>query len=268
MSKIAFLGAGNMAGALVNGLLARAPAQRAELSCLGGSGPTAAALAARTGITLAAGLPELIGPADVVVVAFKPQHLAGADPRLAELTRGKLVLSVLAGKTLATLAQVFPHTRNLVRTMPNTPAAIGAGITPYYPLRPLTTADRGTVESLLGACGQYVEVGEEQMNAVTAVSGSGPAFVFEFVAALRDGGVAAGLSRELAGRLAVETALGAAKLLAHRQADPEVLRNEVTSPNGTTMAGLKQLEAADFRGLIRATVLAAQTRAAELSRGH
>jgi pyrroline-5-carboxylate reductase len=267
MTKIAFLGAGNMAAAIVNGLLAREPARRADLLCLGGSGRTAAALASRSGITLAAGLPELLAPADVLVVAFKPQHLAGADPRLAELTRGKLVLSVLAGKTLATLAQVFPHARNLVRTMPNTPAAIGAGITPFCALHPLTSSDRTAVEALLGACGQHVEIGEEQMNAVTAVSGSGPAFLFEFVAALRDGGVAAGLSRELASRLAVETALGAAKLLVHRQADPEVLRNEVTSPNGTTMAGLKQLEAGDFRGLIRATVLAAQARAAELSRG-
>lgn len=267
MTKIAFLGAGNMAAAMVNGLLAQDPAQRASISCLGGSGRTAAALASRTGIALAAGLPELILPADVVVIAFKPQHLASADSRLAELTRGKLVLSVLAGKTLATLAQAFPHARNLVRTMPNTPAAIGAAITPYCAQQPLTPADRAAVESLLGACGRFVEIVEAHMNAVTAVSGSGPAFLFEFVAALRDGGVAAGLSRELASQLAVETALGASKLLAHRQTDPEVLRNEVTSPNGTTMAGLKQLESGDLRGLIRATVLAAQARAAELSRG-
>lgn len=264
--QIAFLGAGNMATAIVDGLIAQNPAARANLVCLGGAGKTAAALAARTGIRLATSLDDLLADADLLVLAFKPQHLAGADPRLADLTAQKLVVSVLAGKRLATLAKVFPRARNVVRTMPNTPAAIGAGITPYCPLAPLDAADRAAVENLLGACGQYLEIAEEHMNAVTPVSGSGPAFLFEFVAALRDGGIAAGLSPEVSARLAVETVLGAARLLARRQVDPEILRNEVTSPNGTTFAGLKKLEAGNFRALIRDTILASQTRAAELSR--
>ncbi|MBS0632270.1 MAG: pyrroline-5-carboxylate reductase [Verrucomicrobia bacterium] len=264
MSKIAFLGAGNLASAMVDGLLAqgRAPA---DLVCYSASGRTAAALAARTGIAQAQSLDNLLAGADLLVVAFKPQHLAGADPRLAALSAGRLVVSVLAGKRLATLAKVFPSARNIVRAMPNTPAAIGAAITPYCSLQPLTPADRAAVEALAGAFGQHLPIGEEHMNAVTAVSGSGPAFLFEFVAALRDGGVAAGLPPEVAARLATETALGAARLLARRGVDPEVLRNQVTSPNGTTLAGLKKMEAGNFRGVLRETVLAAQARAVELS---
>ena len=265
MPRLAFLGAGNLASALVDGLLATG-VRPGEISCLSGSGKTAAALAARTGITPAASLETLLDRADVLVVAFKPQHLAAADPRLAELTAGKLVVSVLAGKKLATLAKNFPHARNLIRAMPNTPAAIGAAITPWCALHPPTTADRAAVESLLGACGQHLELGEEHMDAVTALSAGGPAFLYEFVAALRDAGIAANLPPEISARLSVETVLGAARLLARRGVDPEVLRNQVTSPNGTTLAGLKKMEAGNFRGAVREAILAAQARAAELSR--
>lgn len=254
-----------MAGAIVDGLLAQFPAERGNLICLSGSGTTSAALATRTGIALANSLDELVLDADLVVIAFKPQHLAAADPRLGELTAGKLIVSVLAGKRLARLAEVFPQARNIVRTMPNTPAAIGAAITPFCSLRPLDDADRGSIEKLLGACGQHLELGEEHMNAVTALSGSGPAFLFEFVAALRDAGIAANLPPEISARLSVETVLGAARLLARRQVDPETLRNQVTSPNGTTLAGLRRMEAGNFRAVVRETILAAQARAAELA---
>ncbi len=265
MSKIALLGAGNMAAALADGLLAKNPAARADLVCYSGSGQTAAALAARTGITHARSLDELLAASDTLVVAFKPQHLAAADPRLAALTAGKLVLSILAGKKIASLAKIFPRARNLVRTMPNTPGQIGAGITGWCVRDPLTPADRATVEMILGALGQAVEVGEPQMDAVTGVSGSGPAYVFEFAAALRDAGVAAGLAPDVAQKFSVETLLGAARLLARKNIEPETLRNQVTSPNGTTFAGLQRMAARDFRGLIRETVLAAKARSEELS---
>lgn len=266
MSKIAFLGAGNMAAAMIDGLLAQSPSHRNNLICMGGSGKSAAALATRTGITLAASLEELLGEANLLVVAFKPQHLASADPLLAKLTRAKLVMSVLAGKPLSRLATVFPEARNLVRAMPNTPAAIGAAITPYCSRHALENNDRAAIQQLLGACGQFLEIDEAHMNAVTALSGSGPAFLFEFVAALRDAGIAAQLPADVSAKLSVETVLGAARLLARREIDPETLRNQVTSPNGTTLAGLRRLEAGNFRGLIRETILAAQARAAELAR--
>lgn len=263
--KIAFLGAGRMASAIIDGLLATKAVAPSDIAILGGSGPSASALATRTGVRLAADLPGLVQGADLVVIAFKPQHLAGADPRLAELTRGKLVLSVLAAKTLARLGKTFPHARNLVRTMPNTPAAIGAGITGWAALHALSPADRASVVGLLRAMGREIELPEDQIDALMAVSGCGPAFVFEFTAALREAGVACGLARETAHLLAVETVVGAAKLMAHTGTEPEELRNQVTSPKGTTYAGLQVMAARDFRGLLRDTALASKARSAELS---
>jgi pyrroline-5-carboxylate reductase len=265
MRKIAFLGSGNMAGAIVDGLLANRAATPDDLICLGGDDDTAARLRDRTGIAVAATPEELLREAGTLVVAFKPQHLGSLDPRLAALAGGKLIVSILAGKKLASLVRAFPRARNIVRTMPNTPGQIGAGITAWCAHTPLSEADRGVVESLLDALGTKVEVPEADLDAVTGVSGSGPAYVFEFAAALRDAGVAAGLVPETANRLAVETLLGAARLLARKQVDPEILRDQVTSPNGTTFAGLQRMKARDFRGLIRETVLAATARSKELS---
>ncbi|MDB6095636.1 MAG: pyrroline-5-carboxylate reductase [Verrucomicrobia bacterium] len=266
MPKFAFLGAGNMASAMVDGLLAKGAVTTSDLTCLGGTGRTAAALSARTGIILAPSLAELATAADTLVVAFKPQQLAGADPHLAELTAGKLVISVLAGKRLARLAQAFPRARAIVWAMPNTPARIGAGMSAWCSLHPLSTNDRATVEMLLSALGQAIEIEEASMDAAAAVSASGPAFLFEFAAALRDGGVAAGLTPEIAKALAVETVLGASRLLARSGTDPEELRRQVTSPKGMTLAGLMRMEARDFRGTLRETVLAAKARSEEMSK--
>jgi pyrroline-5-carboxylate reductase len=264
--KLVFLGTGRLGSAIIRGLLAKKVYAPAEIACTSKTGGSAQKVAAETGITFEPDLPRLLAGADTVVVAFKPQSLASADPRLAELTAGKLVLSVLAGKKLERLALAFPASRNLVRTMPNTPAAIGAGMTPYCTLRPLTPADRAIVQTLLGALGQQLELGEEHMDTVTALVGSSPAFLFEFVAALRDGGVAAGLPRATAQKLALETVLGSAKLLAHTGAEPEALRDQVVSPNGTTFAGLQVMAAHQFRDTLKETILAAARRAGELSR--
>lgn len=265
-SKIAFLGAGNLASAIVRGLLSRQVCAPADLACTSKGGESARKLAAETGIAHETDLARLLGGADTVIVAFKPQSLAAADPQLADLTRGKLVISVLAGKKLATLARTFPHARNVVRTMPNTPAAIGAAFTAYCPLIPLSAGDQAQVIRLLEALGQSVALDESHFDAITAVGGSGPAFLFEFVAGLRDAGLAAGLPADVAYRAALETTLGAARLLARGDHSPEVLRDKVTSPNGTTFAGLQVLAARQFRDTLKETILAATRRAGELSR--
>ena len=200
------------------------------------------------------------------MLACKPQQLAGLDPRITDLAAGKLVLSILAGKRLASLAKVFPRARNIVRAMPNTPGQIGAGITAWCSLSPLAPADGAIVDAILGALGQVVALAESQLDAVTGLSGSGPAYVFEFTAALREAGIAAGLSRDIAARLAMETVLGSARLMARTGTEPETLRDHVTSPNGTTFAGLQRMKARDFRGLIKETVLAATARSEELSK--
>jgi pyrroline-5-carboxylate reductase len=264
--RIAFLGAGNLASAIIHGLLEKKVCAPADISCTSKSGESARQLAATTGIIHEPDLARLVGSADTIILAFKPQSLAMADPRLAELTRGKLVLSVLAGKKLATLARTFPHARSLVRTMPNTPAAIGASFTPYCTLAPLSLDDRAFVGRLLDALGQYLALDEKYFDALTAVGGSGPAFLFEFVAGLRDAGVAAGLTEDVAYRAALETTLGAARLLAREDLSPETLRDKVTSPNGTTFAGLQVLATRQFRETLKETILAATRRAGELSK--
>lgn len=266
MPRIAFLGSGNMASAIVDGLLAQKVATAAELVCLGGADDTAANLSARTGIRVAGDLPELCAAADGLLVAFKPQHLASADPRLVELTRGKLVISILAGKKLASLAKAFPHARALVRAMPNTPGRIGAGVTGWCSLAPLADADRKLTMAVLGALGAVHEFPEDMMDAVTAVGGSGPGFVFEFAAALREAAKSVGFSHAQAADFAASVLFGSAKLLKDSGEDPELLRNQVTSPNGTTYAGLRAMEAGKFRDLIRTTITAARDRGRELSK--
>jgi pyrroline-5-carboxylate reductase len=265
MASFAFIGAGRMASAMVAGLLARKTAAPGDLACIGGADDTARDLARRTGIAAPGDLGALLAGADTVVLACKPQQLAGLDPRLADLTAGRLVISILAGKRLARLARTFPRARNVVRAMPNTPGQIGAGVTGWWALGPLQPDDRRRVDTVLGALGRTIELEERFLDAVTALSGSGPAFVFEFVAAMRDGGVAAGLPRDVAATLAQETVLGAARLLAERGAEPEALRDQVTSPHGTTFAGLQRLAARGFRDTIRETLLAAKARSEELS---
>lgn len=264
--SIAFLGAGRLASAIIRGLLAQHVYAPAEIACLSKSGTTAQSLATATGITFAAGLTELIAPAEIIVVAIKPQTLATLDPRIGELTSGKLVVSLLAGKRLSLLHQVFPRARNIVRTMPNTPAAIGAGITAYCAAQPLTPADRAALERILGALGRFLELEENHLDAVTALSAGGPAFLFEFVAALREAGIAAGLPPAVAAELATQTFIGSGELIAQDKGEPEALRDQVVSPNGTTFAGLQVMADRNFRQLIRDTILASTRRAEELSR--
>jgi pyrroline-5-carboxylate reductase len=265
MDEIAFLGSGSMAAAMVEGLIAKGVYAPAKIVCMGGSGTSAAALSKRTGIRLALSVDELLAGADTLVVAFKPQHLAGADPRLSQLAKGRLVISVLAGKKVQALAQAFPAARNIVRSMPNTPSQIGAGITGWCAQAPLAPADRAVIDALFGALGLAIELPESQMDSYTAICGCGPAYVFEFAAALRDAALAQGFDPATSKVLAVETLLGAARLLARRGADPEVLRSEVTSPNGVTAAGLRKMADRDFRGMIREVVSVARARAEELS---
>jgi pyrroline-5-carboxylate reductase len=264
--KLAFLGSGNLASAIVRGLLEKKVYAPAEIACTGKTGVTAKKLADETGIRFEPDLPLLLGPADIVVVAFKPQTLAAADLRLAELTKGKLLISLLAGKKVSTLVRTFPHARNVVRTMPNTPSAIGAGVTSYCTRDPLNAADRKALELMLDALGTYLEVDESKLDALTALGGSGPAFLFEYVAAMREAGIAAGLTPEVAGKVALDTTLGAARLLARTGESPEALRDKVTSPNGTTFAGLQVLVSRQFRETIKETILTSARRAGELSK--
>jgi pyrroline-5-carboxylate reductase len=207
------------------------------------------------------------GGLETLVLAVKPQQFADLHADVAELTRGKLVVSILAGTPIAKIATKVPHAENIVRAMPNTPGQIGEGITAYASSKPLTDAQKAAVTLILGSMGPVLTVEEKQIDAVTALSGSGPAYVFAFIEALRDGGIAEGLSPEVSLQLAMQTVLGAARLLAKSGESPESLRKKVTSPKGTTLAALTVMEEMDMHGLVMKAMHAAKVRSEELARG-
>lgn len=262
---ITFVGAGRMASAMVHGMLAGETFQAAQIACTSAADGTGEALAEATGIRCTHDLEALLAAADTVVLAIKPQQLGELPATTAGLTEGRLILSILAGTPLAVLRQRFPEARNIVRVMPNTPGQIGAGASAYASLEPLSDADRHLVEAMLAALGNVYPVREDELDAVTGVSGSGPAYVFMFIAALRDAGINQGLAPDLAARLALDTVLGAAKLVAHTGDKPETLRDRVTSKGGTTLAGLQVMDDRDFPGLMDAVVAAATARSKALS---
>ncbi|MBC2601549.1 pyrroline-5-carboxylate reductase [Puniceicoccus vermicola] len=260
-----FVGAGRMASAIVQGLLATGRAQPENLLCTCGQDPTGPALAQRTGIRYVADASEGLPEADFVLLACKPQQLASLPESLAEETSGKLILSILAGIPLARLRQVAPKARNVVRVMPNTPAQIGQGISAYASDQPLSEDDQSAVEILLSSMGKTIQLEESHIDAVTALSGSGPAYVFEFTRLLAEAGKSLGLPEEVAAQLARQTVVGSAALMDKREeADPIELVREVTSPGGTTEAALKTLEG-DFGKIVDRALRAARDRSRELS---
>ena len=202
----------------------------------------------------------------VLLLAIKPQVL---DVVAADLVNQKqkdfqsLVISILAGVPLSRLSTVFPH-QPIIRVMPNTPAIIGAGITAIAAGENVKPEQIATAKSIFESVGQVVEVPEYQMDAVTGLSGSGPAFVAIAIEALADGGVAAGLPRAIAQQLAIQTVLGTAKLLQESKLHPAQLKDRVTSPGGTTIAGVAELESNGFRSAIIEAVQAAYYRSQEL----
>jgi len=266
MPQVAFIGAGKMASAMVRGLLARRLYAPAQIGCTCGSDPTGPALAAATRIAYETDPAKLLLGADIVILACKPQQLAGLDASYAERTKGKLALSILAGTPLAKLSAKFPAARNIVRAMPNTPGQIGLGITAWSARAALSAADRQAVENILGSLGIVLELPEADLDAVTAVSGSGPAYLFEFAAAFRAAAVATGLPPATAEKLAFETIRGAAKLLETTGEDPEKLRDAVTSPGGTTAAALQVFQTANFRQTFADAIAAAKRRSEELAK--
>ena len=203
-----------------------------------------------------------VGEATAIVIAVKPQVAPDVVPTLAPyLGAGTVVLSIMAGRTLGFLEQALSQRAALVRAMPNTPAAIGRGITVAVPNQRVSQRQRDLAHALLAATGAVEWVGDEAlMDAVTAVSGSGPAYVFLLAEALARAGVAAGLPEELAGRLARETVAGSGELLHRSPLEASVLRQNVTSPGGTTAAALDVLMAPDGLDPLMTRAVAAATR--------
>ncbi len=267
--RIGFIGCGAMAGALAEGLLAAGvPADR-----LTGADPDAARrqhFEETLGIKTVTANAEVVSAADIVVLAVKPAVVSALLSDLAgtpDLAR-PLWVSIAAGVPIATLAAALPDGSAVVRAMPNTPALVRAGATAFC-ANPLASADQvAAAEALFAAVGSTWQAPSESLlDAVTGLSGSGPAYVFLILEALGDAGVRAGLPRDAASQLAAQTVYGAAKLVIESGRHPASLKDQVTSPGGTTIAGLERLEAAGVRAALYDAVAAATARSRELSRG-
>ena len=261
--KIGFLGAGKMATALAKGFIRAEIAFPREI-CASDPHPAARKhFADELGAKAVASNLELARAATVLIVATKPDHVSEA---LAEIrgafTRKHLLVSIAAGVTLAKLEAALPAGARVIRVMPNTPALVGAGASAFALGKNAIEADGELAKKLLSAVGIAFQVKESLLDAVTGLSGSGPAYVYQFIEALSDGGVAAGLPRDIATKLAAQTVLGGAKMVLETGQHPGALKDQVTSPGGTTIEGLHALE----KGKLRATVMSAVRAATEKSK--
>lgn len=266
--KLGVIGVGNMGAALVRGIVAAGALPPQQLAIADTDQAKVAALSAATGVQIAPGNTGLAANSDMVMLAVKPGLISEVLTDIASsLCSGQTLVSLAAGVSIRAINGVLGERGpKVVRVMPNTPALVGAGLLAMA-APDISPERRAELARVLGATGEVVEVGEELMDAVTGLSGSGPAFVFVMIEALADGGVAAGLPRPIALKLAIQTVLGAAKLVRETGQHPGALKDMVASPGGTTIAGLAELERGGFRGLVASAVRAAAARSRELSAG-
>ena len=261
--KVGFVGGGNMGEALVRGLVESNVVPGDKILLADVRADRVRQLADQYGLHAVTGNAALVSEADVVILAVKPQVMAPVlRETLPALGRRPLLISLAAGVSTATITSVLGTYPRLIRVMPNTPALVLQGVTAIARTPGLAQDDLETAQEIFAAVGRVVVLDEEQLDAVTGLSGSGPAYVAIVVEALADGGVKMGLDRTTAMTLAIQTVLGAATLLVETGMHPAALKDMVSSPGGTTIAGIGALE----EGGIRATFIRAVERATQRSR--
>ena len=265
-NKIAFIGGGQMAEAMIGGLLS---GQVCSAESIWATDPVAERrdhLKSQFGIRVGSANRAAVAWADVVVLAVKPQTLQVVLSDLGPSLAHALVISIVAGVTIRTIAEQIAGAMRVVRAMPNTPAVVREGMTALAMGSAVSEDDSQIARTVFEAVGRVVLVEERLMDAVTGLSGSGPAYVFLAIESLADGGVKMGLPRQVAELLAAQTVLGAARLVLESGMHPAQLKDRVASPGGTTIAGLHQLEQGRFRATLMSAVEAATIRSKEL--GH
>jgi pyrroline-5-carboxylate reductase len=269
---IGFIGAGNMARAMIGGLLGARVRATTEIVASDADPAARERFAAEHGVRVHADNRAVVADAKTLVLAVKPQVMDAVLAAIApEITADHLVISIAAGVTLSRIERGLGangSTARLVRAMPNTPALIGEGITAWCARGAIAAHDAETVAQVFGAVGRERQVASEALlDAVTGLSGSGPAYVFLFLEALSDAGVREGLPRDLADQLATQTVIGSARMVESTGLGFGALRNQVTSPGGTTIAGLAELERGAVRSAVFEAVRAATRRSRELGDG-
>jgi pyrroline-5-carboxylate reductase len=263
--QVGFIGGGNMAEALIKGLLQGKKLTAGECRVFDVLQERLAYLKKIYGVRTASTPGAVVEPSRVVILAVKPQQVPQALEALIPFwSPEKLLVSIAAGITLGQLAEPFPFPPRLVRVMPNTPALVQAGISALCRNDAAGEADLHLAESLFEAAGETIRLDESLFDAVTGLSGSGPAYVFVILEALSDAGVKMGLPRPVASKLALETVYGASRLARESDRTFGQLKEMVTSPGGTTIAGLHEMEKAGLRGILMNAVEAATRRSREL----
>jgi pyrroline-5-carboxylate reductase len=263
--RIAFIGGGNMARAIIGGLLAKGAAKAEEILVVEPDASARLRLLAEYGVKAVEAPHADLAHAHTVVLAVKPQNMREAAERLAAVAGDALFISIAAGIRIADLSRWLGGRTRVVRTMPNTPALVHAGITGLHAAPEVGEADRSVAEKLLGAVGATLWFEEEsELDAVVAVSGSGPAYVFYAIEALEEAARELGLAEGASRSLALWTFVGATKLAIERGEEPAALRSQVTSKGGTTEAAIKVLEAAGIKQRFVEAVRAARDRSVEM----
>ena len=263
--QIGFLGCGNMGGAILEGMLADHLHKPSEVLVCDHSEERRTQWA-QSGVRTTTEAGELAG-LETMVIAVKPQSFPQAAEALGVLEHPSLTISVMAGIDSEQISRALGPLARVVRVMPNTPCGIGMGISAIAPGTGSRAKDLEEASKMMSTVGEVVTVDENSMHAVTATSGSGPAYLFFLAEAWIEAGINAGLTPEIAKKLVIETICGSAELL-KRSGDPESLRKMVTSPGGTTAAGIDQLERQGLRTAMRDAALAAHDRGVELGRKH
>lgn len=265
MSTIGFLGAGRMATALAKGFVSAGRCVPGGLYASDVLKGARDQFARDTGGQVLASNADIVAAAEVLVVAVKPDQVAEVLGGIrGQLEKRHLLISIAAGVNLARLEECAPGVR-WVRVMPNTPALVGASASAYALGNEATRADAAVVQELFGSVGLALEVKEKLLDAVTGLSGSGPAYGFMMIEAMADGGVAAGLPRDVAQRLAAQTLLGAAKMVLETGQHPGALKDAVCSPGGTTIEAVHELEKAGLRAALIGAVRVAAEKARRLA---
>ncbi len=267
-SRLAVLGAGKMGSTLVRALLAAGRLEPGQVVVTTRHESTAADVARRLGVAVASDNRAAIRGADLVLVAVKPQALGEVLAEIGDvLERGQLLVSIVASATTEFIARRLKGDVAVVRAMPNTPSQIGAGMTVLCAGSHATAADLERARAIFDAVGRTLVLDEKHMDAVTALSASGPAFVYVVLESLAEGGVKVGLPRQIATELAAQTALGAAKMVLETGEHPALLKDAVTTPAGCTIDGLLQLEEGGLRVTLIKAVVEATRRASQLISG-
>ncbi|MDD3470772.1 MAG: pyrroline-5-carboxylate reductase [Thermoguttaceae bacterium] len=265
LTKMGLIGTGQMGSALAEGWIRAGLVTTEQLVASDASEVSRQQFAKRTSVTAGTDNLEVVHAAEVIVLAVKPQIFPSVASEIAKHLAGKLVLSIIAGTPLAALrSQLGPDCR-IVRIMPNTPCLVGLGACGYSPASSATEEDAALVQKLLEAVAVAYPVEESKLDAITGLSGSGPAFVYMMISALADAGVRDGLPRSMALQLAAQTVYGSAAMVLRTGEHPEVLKDRVCSPAGTTIAGVAVLEQFGFRNAVIQAVDAATQRSQKLS---